>query len=256
MTPDSAAAAFWAGYIRNRNVDERTAADGALPVAGGYALYVAGTAFNRVLGAGWDRPLAPEDFDVVEEFYAERGVVPSFELSAETVDRDAAVLAERGYDLDGEDVTVVYEAPVPAAEQDGAITVRTTRDRRSWEALLRLALGDGTDDERLGRTLHFEAEGASALTIATLDGRDAGAGAVLITGEFALLIAGGVLAAERGRGVHAALVTGRLRIAHDRGATRAALKTSAGSAAERTAVRAGFTRTARTIRAVRGLAKR
>ena len=60
MTPDSAAAAFWAGYIRNRNVDERTAADGALPVAGGYALYVAGTAFDRVLGAGWDRPLVPE----------------------------------------------------------------------------------------------------------------------------------------------------------------------------------------------------
>jgi len=213
---------------------------------------VAGTAFDRVLGAGWDRPLVPEDFDVVDEFYGERGVVPSFELSTEAAERDAAVLAERGYRIDRDDSAAIYEAPVPPAERDGAIAVRSTRDRRAWEALLRVALSDGVDDERLGRTLLFEAAGASALTIASLDGHDAGAGGVLITGEFALLIAGGVLPAERGRGVHGALVTARLRIAHDRGATRAALKTIPGSPVERTAVRAGFTRTAQTIRAVRG----
>ena len=252
MTPDSAAAAFWAGYIRNRNVDERTAADGALPVAGGYALYVAGTRFDRVMGAGWERPLRPEDFDVVEEFYGTRGVVPSFELSTEAADRDAAVLAERGYRTDRDDMTVIYEAPVPPPGSETTIAVRSTRDRRAWEALLRIALSEGTDDEQLGRTLHFLAAGASVLTIASLGGRDTGAGGILITGEFALLIAGGVLPDERGRGVHGALVAARLRIAHDRGASRAAVKTVPGSPVERTAARAGFARTAQTIRALRG----
>lgn len=251
MSPDPAAAAFWAGYIRNRNVDERTAADGALPVAGGYALYVAGTQFDRVLGAGWDGPLQPDDFAVVEEFYAARGAPPSFELSRDAVERDATALAERDYRIDEDDASAIYEIAVPPPASEPAIAVRTTRNRRAWVALLELAFNDGSDEAGLRRTLQFLAAGASILTIASLDGRDVGAGGILIIGEFALLIAGGVLPDARRQGVHGALVTARLRIAHDRGATRAAVKAVPGSPVERTAARAGFTRTALTVRATR-----
>jgi GNAT superfamily N-acetyltransferase len=251
MSPDPAAAAFWAAYIRNRNVDERTAADGALPVAGGYALYVAGTHFDRVIGAGWDEPLEPDDFAVVEEFYAGRGTPPSFELRPEAVERDAAALAERGYRIDEDDASVIYEIAVPAPVSEPAIAVRTTRNRRAWVALLNVAFSEGSDDAELRQTLQFLAAGASILTIASLDGRDVGAGAILIIDEFALLIAGGVLPDARRQGVHQALVAARLRIAYERGATRAAVKTVPGSPVERTAARAGFTRTALTVRATR-----
>ena len=253
MSPDSAAAAFWAAYIRNRNVDERTADDGALPVGGGYALYVAGTAFDHVLGAGRERSLRSDDFAVVEEFYGARGMAPSFQLNTETAERDAALLAERGYRTDPGSTLVVYERPVPrpspAAERP--VAVRVTRDRRGWSTLLAQAQSDGAPSDELERTLRFLAAGASVLTIASLDGRDVGGGAVLLSGEFALFASGGVLPEVRRRGVHAALVAARLEIAYERGATRAAVQTRLGSPVERTAQRAGFARSEMSVRASR-----
>jgi GNAT superfamily N-acetyltransferase len=53
-----------------------------------------------------------------------------------------------------------------------------------------------------------------------------------------------VLPAYRRRGVHQALFAARLAIAHDRGATCAAIKTLAGSPVELSAAKLGFTRTA------------
>jgi GNAT superfamily N-acetyltransferase len=255
MSPDSAAAAFWAAFIRNRNVDERTADDGALPVAGGYALYVAGTAFDHVLGAGRDRPLRPDDFAVVEEFYTARGIAPSFNLDTESAERDAALLAERGYRTDPASTLVVYERPVQALlplAAERSVVVRVTRDRRAWSTLMAQAQSDGAADDALRRTLRFLAAGASVLTIASLDGRDVGGGGILLAGELALFVSGGVLPEVRRRGVHAALVAARLEIAHERGATRAAVKTRLGSPVERTAQRAGFARSALSVTATRG----
>ena len=57
MIPDRVAALLWAAFLRNRNVDAGTAGDGAIPVAGGYAIYVAGTHLDHALGAGTTRPL-------------------------------------------------------------------------------------------------------------------------------------------------------------------------------------------------------
>ena len=250
MNPERAAAAFWAGYIRNRNVDERTASDGAVSVGGGYALYVAETDFRMVQGAGWERPLQASDCEVVESFYADRGTVPAFELGEDAAVRDAELLAQRGYTLDRPN-DVIFERLVGSPQSDGAIAVRTTRDRKEWVSILMQAMG-ADHQPRLEKTLQFAAAGASILTIASIDKRDVGAGGMLVTGDYALLMSGGVLPGERRRGVHGALVTARLRIAHERGATRAAIKTATGSFAARTAVRAGFARTASTVRATRG----
>jgi GNAT superfamily N-acetyltransferase len=52
-----------------------------------------------------------------------------------------------------------------------------------------------------------------------------------------------VLPAFRRRGVHQALLAARLAIAHERGATAAALKTVADSPVERSATKLGFART-------------
>jgi GNAT superfamily N-acetyltransferase len=250
LSPDRAAAAFWAGYIRNRNVDERTAADGAVSVAGGYALYVAQTVFATVLGAGWERPLQAADLDVVEGFFGERGVGASFELSTECVARDRALLDERGYAIAATTDTIFERSVEKPQPEPGPVRIRTTRDRREWASLLAVAM-DEPGDALLERSLNFVAGGASILTIAALDGRDIGAAGMLITGDFALLVAGGVLPEARGHGVHSALVRARLRIAHERGATRAAIKTTTGSPAEKTALRTGFVPSATVVRASR-----
>ncbi|MEA2689081.1 MAG: hypothetical protein QOD51_1688, partial [Candidatus Eremiobacteraeota bacterium] len=130
------------------------------------------------------------------------------------------------------------------APRNGGVAVRTTSDRRAWSALATRAFADTVDDvELLRRTLVTEAAAAHVLTIASLDGTDAGASAMSTDGDLAVLFGAAVLPAFRGKGVHAAMVAGRLAVAHARGATRAAVKTRPDSPVERTAAHFGFERT-------------
>ncbi|HWT04515.1 MAG TPA: GNAT family N-acetyltransferase, partial [Xanthomonadales bacterium] len=87
------------------------------------------------------------------------------------------------------------------------------------------------------------AAAAHVLVVASIDGDDAGAAALGISGNTALLCSAAVLPAFRRRGVHQALVAARLAIAHERGATAAALKAVADSPAELSAAKVGLART-------------
>ncbi|HYW53530.1 MAG TPA: hypothetical protein VE826_06145 [Dongiaceae bacterium] len=244
MNPDRAAAAFWAAFLRNRNVDGGTALDGAIPVAGGYAIYVAGTQLDYVFGAGTTRPLREDDLAVVEEFYAARAHPARFELDETVLARDGALLRERGYSSEDGTLAILEGPTLDGAPPAARIAVRTTTDRRAWTALAARAFADtASDADLLRRTLHVEAAAVQVLAIASVDGVDAGAGALAVHGELALFSGAAVLPAFRRRGVHAALLAARLGLAHDRGAARAALKTRAGSPVERSAARFGFART-------------
>jgi GNAT superfamily N-acetyltransferase len=240
--PDRAAA-FWAAYLRNRNVDAGTAGDGAIPVAGGYAIYVSGTRFDLALGAGSTRALRADDLTVVEEFYAARAHPARFELDVTVLARDGALLHERGYTE--EDCTLaVLESPVSAVAAAGPITVRTTTNRRAWTELASRAFHEDSNDVALlRRTLQTTAAAAHVLVIASLHGDDAGAAALGISGDTALLCSAAVLPAFRRRGVHQALMAARLAIAHERGASAAAVTTVADSPVERSARKLGFART-------------
>ncbi len=243
MNPDRAAAQLWAAFLRNRNVDAGTAGDGAIPVAGGYALYVSGTRFDFAMGAGSTRALRDDDLAVVEEFYAARAHPARFELDEAVLARDGALLRARGYTEEDETLAVL-EAPVGAAPPHGAVAVRTTTNRRAWAELAVRAFDDGVRRRGvLRRTLQTAAAAAHVLVIASLDGDDAGTGALAISGETALLWSGAVLPGFRRRGVHQALLAARLAIAHERGATAAAFRTAANSPAERSAAKLGFART-------------
>jgi GNAT superfamily N-acetyltransferase len=243
MNPDRAAAQLWAAFLRNRNVDAGTAGDGAIPVAGGYALYVSGTRFDFAMGAGSTRALRDDDLAVVEEFYGARAHPARFELDEAVLARDGALLRGRGYTEDDETVAVL-EGPVVAAPPSGPVAVRTTTNRRAWTELAVHAFGDGSADvEILRRTLQTAAAAAHVLVIASVGGDDAGTGALAIAGDTALLWSGAVLPAFRRRGVHQALLAARLAIAHERGATGAAFRTTADSPAERSAAKVGFART-------------
>jgi GNAT superfamily N-acetyltransferase len=248
MNAGSAEASFWAAFLHNRNVDAATAGDGAVAVAGGYALYVGHTLLNRVLGAGSARPLRADDCDVVEAFYGARGATAGFELDADVLARDEALLSERGYTEEG-DALAVLEGATRVEPPTAGIAVRRTTDRRAWVDLVGRAFGDPSE-ERFRPSLQAVASAAHVLVIASLDGADAGAAGLGIVGDTAILFSGGVLPAFRRRGVHGALLAARISLASARGAQHAVLKAWADSPAERSAIKHGFVRTTvrRTLR--------
>ena len=239
---DRAEAAFWAAFLRNRNVDAGTAHDGAVPVAGGYALCVTGTLLAHVVGAGATRPLRVDDCEVVEGFYEARSLPARFELAYDVLQRDEALLRGRGY-ADEETVLAVLQAPVAAPTIPREIAVRATNDRRAWSDLVVRAAADEVDDAGLlRRTAQLSAAAAQVLVVASVDGRDVGAGALGIWGEAALLYSGCVLPTFRRRGVHQALVAARMTFAQKRDATEVTMKAVPDSPAERSAAHFGFTR--------------
>ncbi|HTJ28499.1 MAG TPA: GNAT family N-acetyltransferase [Candidatus Limnocylindria bacterium] len=236
-------AAFWSAFLRNRNVDARSADDGAVSVAGGYALCLVGTYLEYAVGVGSTRPIRPDDLEIVRDFYAQRGLPPRLELDEAVLARDRAVLTAAGYEED--DVRlVVLQAAIGAATVPDGITVRTATNRRAWADLVVRAFEDITPDAdhaRLRRSTEANAASAQGLVIASIDGVDVGAAAVGITGDLALLYSGAVLSTHRKRGIHRALTAARLALATRRGATRAALKTTPDSPVIRSAAALGFT---------------
>jgi GNAT superfamily N-acetyltransferase len=241
MNAGRAEAAFWAAFLHNRNVDAVTAGDGAVAVAGGYAVFVGGTLIDHALGAGSTRPLRADDCDVVEAFYRARGAAAGFELDDDVFARDVALFRARGY-ADEEVALAVLEGPTRAGPPAPGVAVRRTTDRRAWVELVARAFDDPSE-ERFRPSLQAAAAAAQVLVVASVGGADAGAAALGIAGETAILFAAGVMPAFRRRGVHRALLAARLDLASARGAENAVLKTQPDSPAERSAVRHGFVRT-------------
>jgi ribosomal protein S18 acetylase RimI-like enzyme len=251
MNADRAEAAFWAAFLRNRNVEAGTAADGAVPVAGGYAISVAGTSYQMALAAGSTRPLTSEDLEVLGAFYGARDVPVRIELREEHLDRDYELFERSGYAIEAEPVALLEANAGPQPPVPG-IAVDVTGDRAGWAALL-VGRADANDaDAALQlRSAQVSAAAASALFVARLDNAVAGVGALGIAGDLAFLYSGAVLPEFRRRGVHRALLAARLAYAARRGAARAAMKALAASPSERSALRAGFVRTA-TLRRAHG----
>lgn len=258
MNAARAEAAFWSAFLRNRNVDAGTASDGALPVAGGFALCQAGTFLELGLAVGTTRPLRPDDLTVLVEFYGRRGLPARLELDEAVLARDRSLLEAGGFVAEGKELTLL-EAPITAAaaEPPEGIVVRTVSDRRAWAELALRGFEDDLgagDRERLRRSVRAAAAAAHGLFVAALDGAEAGAGALGISGDVAFLFGSSVLPAYRRRGVHGALLAARTAFARGRGASQAALKTTPGSFAERSARRQGFAPTVRLYQVGRPLA--
>lgn len=244
MNADRAEAQFWAAFLRNRNVDAGTADDGAVPVAGGYAIYVKGTYYQLAFGLGTARPLRAEDLDVVRAFYGRRGARAQLELDDAVFERDRAVLEAAGFEP-GPPVLARYETPtLPEPPAANGVVTRAVQDRAAWVRLVARAFAEGEDaDEPSRRSNELSAAAAHGLFVAEVDGVPAGAGAVAVFNAIGFLFAGAVLPEFRRRGVHRALLQARTAFAVSRGAARTTIKTARQSAAEASVVRAGFTRT-------------
>jgi GNAT superfamily N-acetyltransferase len=238
-------AAFWSTFLRNRNVDAGTAADGAVAVAGGYALCLVGTFLEHGVAVGSTRALRADDLAVLRAFYARRGLPPRLELDEDVLERDRSVLTSAGYQLD-DLVLSVLTAPTGASSDPGTdgVQVRPVTNRRAWTDLIIRGFKDTipeSEHERLRRATESSAAAAHGLFVAAIDEVDVGGGAVGINGDLAFLYSASVLPAYRNRGVHRALLAARLTFGHARGATLAALKTVPGSPVLRSSTDLGFT---------------
>jgi GNAT superfamily N-acetyltransferase len=244
MNADRAEASFWAAYLRNRNVDLGSAEDGAVPVAGGYALYATGTYTQVALAVGSTRPLTEDDATVLEGFYGRRALPVRLEVREEVLSRDRALLDAHGY-VEGDIRFGMYESSRLPEDGPAGVTVRPANNRAAWVRLVTRAFADGHDpEEESRRSAELSAAAASRLYVAEVDGVPAGGGAVAIAGEVAILFSGAVLPQFRGRGVHRALLRARAAFGASHGTARAAFKAVEGSSAARSAERAGFERTA------------
>jgi GNAT superfamily N-acetyltransferase len=236
---ERAEAAFWATFLRNRNVDATTAGDGAVAVAGGYALCAAGTAVTYAIGAGAARPLRADDFEVVEGFYDARGLPARFELEVETLTAAETLLRDRGYQDEGLELAV-YAGPVATRPVPEGIAVRRTTDRTLFADLLVRGAAETIHDVGvLHRSAVLNAS-AGTLVVASIGGTDVGVGALGVSGDAAFFYSGAVLPAYRGRGVHGALIAGRMNLAAGLGVSTAITKTAVGSPVGRTAERFGL----------------
>jgi GNAT superfamily N-acetyltransferase len=247
MTPAGAEAALWAAFVRNRNVDVETAGDGAVAVAGGYGLCLAGTDIDLALGAGTTRPLRGDDLAVLRAFYDARGLPLRVEIDDAVLARDRAVLSAAGLHEE-RDRRIVLERSLDALDAD-THAITTTHDLAAWSALAASSIdGRSANPERELRTLRAAGAAAQRLVLAQVDGIPIGAGAVAVVGDVALLYGGHVLPAFRGRGLYRALVAVRFDFARGNGATRASLAVAPNSEAERAARALGFTTVAERVR--------
>jgi ribosomal protein S18 acetylase RimI-like enzyme len=240
MNADQAEAAFWAAFLRNRNVDVASADDGAVAVAGGYALYASGAYQQVALAVGSSRPLDEDDLAVLAAFYGERGRPVRIEVREQALERDRPLL-ERARFAFGDGALRFFERPVDGRSEAPDVLVRRTSDHSEWLRIVTTAFADGeTADEESRRSLELSASASAALFVAEVDGVAAGGAALGVAGEFAFLYCGGVLPRFRRRGVHRALVLARVAEARARGIARAMVKVADGSLAERTVRGAGF----------------
>jgi ribosomal protein S18 acetylase RimI-like enzyme len=225
----------------------------ALPVAGGIAIATDptfGRKLNHAIGLGLGTPVTADDIDRIEALYVPHGLASEIDLCPHAAPGAVAVLAGRGYRVDGfsnvlgRDLADELPAAPPDIEVlrvDAALAERFiaanvtgfsvqahTRPAELLEVLARIALG--RDD--------------STLYLALIDGEAAGsAGMALIEtplGPVAHFYIASTLPAYRGRGIQAALLRARLIDARQAGLDLASVSVRPANTSGRNAERAGF----------------
>ena len=187
MNADRAEAAFWAAFLRNRNVEAATAGDGAVAVAGGYALCVMGTFHQVALAIGSTRALRADDLAVLEAFYGRRTLPVRFEVREDVLERDRELFETAGFDIAGERLALLEMTAGPE-EPNSRVRVRAIGDRAAWVRLVMRAFTEGQPpDHEQRRSAEISAAAATRLFVAEIDGVAAGGAAVGISADVAYL---------------------------------------------------------------------
>jgi GNAT superfamily N-acetyltransferase len=222
-----------------------------LAVAGGHlVLSGKGLYVNRALATGIDNPLRAEDLGLIVHRSETVGVPPSVEVTPATHADSVAQLVEHGFVHDASaDVTALVRQLDDLPDELGrdGIEIRSVGERSLAEWQEVSALGWGHDTEARRRAADAFAVAAYAvdgdgmvIAVDASDGRPLGCASLTLRDEVATLGGMSTIPAERGRGVQAALILHRLRIAREAGCTIATSTTVVGGASERNVQRFGF----------------
>ncbi len=218
---------------------------GGCVVLCGPGLYV-----NRALAVGFERPVTAVDFDLLEERSAVVGVPPSIEL-VPTADHSIAEHAgARGYAIQRLLTTHIRSlaGTTTSLPVDPTIVIERADDDNLlgvWQDVAAEGFAVGSGEVRRASDAFAKAAAVVdgpgfVLARDATDGRPLGCASVTIRDELATLGAMTTLTSERRRGVQAALITHRLRLAADVGCDLAASSTVPANASERNLERAGF----------------
>jgi hypothetical protein len=219
-------------------------------VAGGVAVFVApASPVNMWFGAGLDGRVEPADIDAVEAFFTARGAGAAISLCPLADPSLALQLGARGWMLtDFENVLTRPLRPLDFGDDlelpANAVRVRlaeTPAERSEWALLSAQAFGD--PDEPLPETVRL-AEASAAredvtLLIASVEGEDAGVGALWVDGEFGWMLGDATREELRGRGAQTALLAERMRLAARLGCELALGEARPGSSSQRNMERLG-----------------
>lgn len=191
--------------------------DGAL-VALGPGRYV-----NRAIGVGPDLDLG--DLDLIERFFADRGLPASVQLTSWASEATLARLTARGYRPRW--FRSVFAAALPIPDASSPVEIVEVDDRNFDDWLDVLADGNGittAEDRAISDEFGQAAHSASGSTdlIALVDGHAVGCGSLQVASGVALLGGAATRPAHRGQGVQGALLRRRMELAAERGCDIAA----------------------------------
>jgi hypothetical protein len=221
-------------------------------LAGGRAVLCGpGMYVNAAVAAGLDGALSKAEWQHFEGRCEAVGVSSAFEVSPATSTEVVHQLAGRGYEVDGLRSALVlpFDSSPPLADPDPAFSIHPANGEL-------LPLWQRTSAQGWGHTTPSAIKASDAFARAATvvdgdrlvvvrsadDGRPVGCASMTVTDGIATLGGMSTLANERGRGVQAALITHRLRVARILGCELAVSTAAPDGASERNLLRHGFER--------------
>lgn len=215
-------------------------------IADGAAIFAGmGSPMSQTTGLGLSGPITDSDLEAVEAFYFRRNATARIVVCPIAEDSLVAALNRRGYRVAEFESTVIRplnEIPEPLHSGPIHLGVITAMEAERYiEAVGPNFTEDGnlSPEMREMMSVIFGTRCGTSV-LATIEGQDAGGGALLTHDGVAMLAGAGTLPAFRNRGVHAALFDERLRLAKAMGCDLAVMGAKPGSTSQKNAERKGF----------------
>ena len=216
-------------------------------VAGTYAMFdTPESPITQTFGLGMFEPVTPQDLDVLEQYFWQKGAPVNHEVSPLAGVETFALLVDRGYkpiDL----TSVMYRSVDEPLTTPVNPAVRVRVVEADEYDLWAKTNADGWIGEHpefndllldLGRVI--AAKKGTGPFLAELDGVPVAAGSLSISDGAALLAGASTMPEARRQGAQLALLDARLRFAAEHGCDLAMMCAAPGSSSQRNAERNGF----------------